>query len=103
MGNDFRISGLISHEFFRAYALTLDFERMRLVLRRGRAKARRRRPPGRRHSASRNVGSARVYRSQINRFNVCCKAVKSPALAVTNIVTSGVSAVATMWVPQGFN
>lgn len=34
-GNDFRIAGLISHQFFRPYALTLDFDRMKLVLRRG--------------------------------------------------------------------
>jgi hypothetical protein len=34
-GNDFRIAGLISHQFFRGYSLTLDFERMRLVLRGG--------------------------------------------------------------------
>ncbi len=33
--NDFRIAGLISHQFFRPYALTLDFDRMKLVLRRG--------------------------------------------------------------------
>jgi len=28
----FRIAGLISHQFFRGYALTLDFQRMRLFL-----------------------------------------------------------------------
>jgi predicted aspartyl protease len=33
--NDFRIAGLISHQFFRPYALTLDFDRMKLTLRRG--------------------------------------------------------------------
>jgi hypothetical protein len=28
----FRIAGVISHAFFRLYALTLDFEKMRLLL-----------------------------------------------------------------------
>ncbi len=32
-GQGFRIGGLISHTFFRPYALTMDFEGMRLLLR----------------------------------------------------------------------
>jgi len=28
----FHIGGLISHQFFRSHALTLDFERMQLIL-----------------------------------------------------------------------
>jgi hypothetical protein len=28
----FRIDGIVSHSFLRAWAVTLDFERMRLVL-----------------------------------------------------------------------
>ena len=31
----FRVGGLISHAFFRPYALTFDFERMRLCLKPG--------------------------------------------------------------------
>ena len=33
-GRGFRIGGIISHGFFRPYALTFDFERMRLLLKR---------------------------------------------------------------------
>lgn len=34
-GQGFRIGGLISHQFFRPYALTMDFTGMRLLLKRG--------------------------------------------------------------------
>jgi hypothetical protein len=32
----FRLAGMVGHEFFRAYALTLDFDGMRLLLTPGR-------------------------------------------------------------------
>jgi hypothetical protein len=31
----FRIGGLLAHDFFRPYALTLDFQRMQLCLQSG--------------------------------------------------------------------